>query len=121
MAPSDQREERGSLTGEALLIPKLNMIATQINHEDDLISARVSWLVMSQSSLFGTYVAVVGVTHVVGREATAIHLLLDVIPVVGMLLPVLLLIAVGAAIYAMAQWRAERRRILSMTEAQNLD
>ena len=45
---------------EDVLIAKLNMIAAEIRHEDDLIGSRMSWLVISQSFLFGTFVALVG-------------------------------------------------------------
>jgi len=38
---------------ERTLIARLNMIDAQVRHEDDLISQRVSWLVISQSFLFG--------------------------------------------------------------------
>lgn len=36
---------------EALLIAKLNLIASKIAHEDNLIGQRTTWLVMSQSFL----------------------------------------------------------------------
>jgi hypothetical protein len=72
---------------EDTLIAKLNMIAVQINHEDELIGVRVSWLVISQSFLFGTFAALVGQKGVVGPEGGAVRLLLTLIPLVGMLLP----------------------------------
>ncbi len=106
---------------EDLLIARLNMIAVQINHEDDLIGVRVSWLVISQSFLFGTFVALVGQKGMVGPEAGAVRLLLTLIPLVGMLLPVLVLVAVGAATYAIWQWRVEHDRICKMAEAKQLD
>jgi hypothetical protein len=106
---------------EQLLIAKLNMIAAQINHEDDLIGVRVSWMVISQSFLFGTFVALLGLKGVVGPEAGAVMLLLTLIPLVGMFLPVLVLVAVGAATYAIWQWRVEHDRICKMAEARQLD
>jgi len=106
---------------EDTLIARLNMIAVQINHEDELIGVRVSWLVISQSFLFGTFAALVGMQGVVGREAGAVMLLLNLIPLVGMLLPVLVLVAVGAATYAIWQWRVEHDRICKMDEAKQLD
>ena len=79
-----------------MLIARLNMIAVQINHEDELIGVRVSWLVISQSFLFGTFVALLGLKGVAGPEAGVVTLLLTLIPLVGMLLPVLVLVAVAA-------------------------
>ena len=35
---------------EEALIARLNMIAAEMKHEDGLISERMSWLVISQSS-----------------------------------------------------------------------
>jgi len=106
---------------EDTLIARLNMIAVQINHEDGLIGQRVTWLVISQSFLFGTFVALVGLKGVVGPEAGAVRLFLTLIPLIGMLLPVLVLVAVGAATYAIWQWRAEHDRICKMAEAKQLD
>jgi len=106
---------------EDTLIAKLNMIAVQINHEDELIGVRVSWLVISQSFLFGTFASLVGLKGVAGHEAGAVTLLLNLIPLVGIFLPVLVLVAVGAATYAIWQWRAEHDRICKMDEAKQLD
>ncbi len=86
---------------EGTLIARLNTIAAEIRHEDDLIGARVSWLMISQSFLFGTFVALVGLK--------------------GAVVPVLVLMAVVAATYAISQWRAELDRICELPEAQPLD
>ena len=107
--------------GEDSLIAKLNMVAEQIRHEDNLIGQRMTWLVISQSFLFGTFVALVRQKGVVGPAAGAVRLLLLLIPLVGVLLPALVLVAVGAATYAISQWRAERDRICEMPEAKQLD
>ena len=107
--------------GEDTLIARLNMIAAQIMHEDNLIGARMSWLVISQSFLFGTFVALVGQKGVVGPAAGAVKLLLLLVPLVGVLLPVFLLLAMCAAFYAISHWRAERDRICEMPEAKQLD
>ena len=80
------------------LIAKLNMVEGAIRHEDGLIGQRMSWLVISQSFLFGTFVALVGQRGgVVSGAAGAVRLLLLLIPLVGVLLPVVVLVAVGAA------------------------
>jgi hypothetical protein len=106
---------------EGSLIDKLNMIDAQLRHEDDLIGLRMSWLVISQSFLFGTFATLVGMRSVAGRTADAIRLLLLLIPTVGVFVPILVLVAVGAATYAMSQWRAEHDRICNLPEAQLLD
>ncbi|HTP41931.1 MAG TPA: hypothetical protein VML36_05875 [Nitrospiria bacterium] len=108
--------------GEDTIIAKLNLIDAQIKHEDDLIGLRMSWLVISQSFLFGTFATLVGLKGVVSTSAgAAVRLLLTVIPVVGVFLPFLVLVAVGAATYAIWQWRAEGDRICKMAEAKELD
>ena len=106
---------------ENSLIARLNMIAAEIRHEDDLVGVRISWLVISQSFLFGAFVALVGQTGVVSPAAGAVRLLTILIPLVGVLLPMLVLVAVGAATYATSQWRAERDRICEIPEAKQLD
>ncbi len=107
--------------GEDSLIARLNMIEAQMRHENDLIGQRMSWLVISQSFLFGTFATLVGLRGVASEAAGAVRLLLVLIPLVGVLLPVLVLLAVGAATYAISQWRAERERICEMPEAKQLD
>jgi hypothetical protein len=37
---------------EQLLITELNLIASEIKHEDDFLSGRTTWLVISQSFVF---------------------------------------------------------------------
>jgi len=106
---------------EGSLIDRLNMIDAQLRHEDDLIGLRMSWMVISQSFLFGTFATLVGLRSVAGRAAEAVRLLLLLIPAVGVFLPVLVLVAVGAATYAMSQWRAEHDRICNLPEAKDLD
>ena len=106
---------------EELLIAKLNMIADQIKHEDNLIGARTTWLVISQSFLFGAFVALVGQIGGVSAAAHLAKLLFIVIPLLGVLLPVLILLAMGAATYAIKQWRVEIAQILEMPEAKELD
>ena len=106
---------------EDSLLAKLNLIGSEIKHEDNLIGARMSWLVISQSFLFGTFATLVGLRPVVGPAEDAVRLLITLIPLVGVMLPILVLAAVGAAMYAISQWRAERTRIFEMPEAKQLD
>ena len=106
---------------EGSLIDRLNMIDAQLRHEDDLIGLRTSWLVMSQSFLFGTFATLVGLRSVSDKAGDAVRLLLVLIPSVGVFVPIIFLVAVGAATYAMSQWRAEHDRICKLPEAQHLD
>ena len=106
---------------EDSLIARLNKIDAEIRHEDGLIGVRMSWLVISQSFLFGTFATLVGQRTVVGSATGAVRLLLILIPLVGVFLPLLVLVAMGAGSYAISQWRAERDRICEMPEAKQLD
>ncbi len=106
---------------EALLIAKLNLIASKIAHEDNLVGQRTTWLVMSQSFLFGAFTALVVEMNRAGPPGPMAKLLRIVIPLVGVLLPFLVLSAVCAATFALSCWRAERARILTMPEARDLD
>jgi hypothetical protein len=113
--------EEGIPLNETLIIAKLNLIASKIAHEDGLVGQRVTWLVMSQSFLFGAFAALlVGVTQG-GVLAPLLKLLELVIPFIGILLPFMVLLAVGAATGALSRWRAERARILATPEGKALD
>ena len=48
-------------------------------------------------------------------------LMLIVIPLMGLLLPFLVLLAVAAAGFALSHWHSEHDRILRMPEARDLD
>ena len=106
--------------GEDSLIVRLNKIDADIRHEDDLIGQRMSWLVISQSFLFGSLVTLMEQTVIAGEAASEVKLLHILIPLVGLLLPVLVLVAMVAAQYAMSQWRAEADRICELPEARQL-
>jgi hypothetical protein len=106
---------------ETLMIAKLNLIASKIAHEDNLVGQRVTWLVMSQSFLFGAFAALLASMSQGPAPAPLANLLEIVIPLVGVLLPFLVLLAVSAATGALSRWRAERARILATTEAKDLD
>ena len=105
---------------EELLIAKLNMIGSEIKHEDDLLSQRTTWLVISQSFLFGTFVAVLALRPE-GLAAGFAKLLVVVIPLVGVLSPIVILLALYAAASAIQQWRAEHDRLCGTPEGRALD
>jgi hypothetical protein len=106
---------------EQVLIAKLNLIASEIKHEDDLIGQRTTWLVISQSFLFGTFVAVIALKSGTVMAVAFANLLLVVIPLVGVLLPIVVLLAVFAAAHAIQQWRAEQDRLWETPEGKELD
>jgi hypothetical protein len=106
---------------EQVLIAKLNLIASEIKHEDDLISQRMTWLVISQSFLFGTFVAVLALERGTSMAAAFAKLLIVVIPLVGVLLPIVILLALYAAASAIQQWRAEHDRLCALPEGKALD
>jgi hypothetical protein len=106
---------------EDVLIAKLNLIASEIKHEDDLIGQRTTWLVISQSFLFGTFVAVLALKGETGMAAAFAKLLLVLIPLVGVLMPIMVLLAVSAAAAAIRQWRAAHDRLCETPEGQALE
>ena len=105
---------------EQVLIAKLNLIASEIKHEDDLIGQRTTWLVISQSFLFGTFVAVLALKREGGMAAAFAKLLVVVIPLVGVLLPIVVLLALSAAASAIHEWRAEQDRLCGTPEGKEL-
>ena len=105
---------------EDSLIAIFNAIDSQIRHENDLTGQRTTWLVISQSFLFGSFVAVAGMLGGVSPTASMTKLLFVVVPLVGVVLPILVLLSLCAAIYAIWQWRAEYDRIREMPEAKQL-
>jgi len=106
---------------EELLVTKLTMIASQIQHEDDLMGQRTNWLVVSQSFLFGTFVAVIGLPTATGMAASFAKLLLVLIPLVGVLLPIVVTLGVYAAANAIRQWRVEHDRLCGTPEGKALE
>ncbi|MDB5334109.1 MAG: hypothetical protein JWP03_5260 [Phycisphaerales bacterium] len=83
------------------------LIRSQIEHEDNLISQRLSWFVASQSFLFTAYAIVVSniqpgkLAWVTGQQ----HLLLDVIPIVSILTCVLVYATIVAGVIAIVHLR----------------
>jgi len=63
----DRSTETGAMTEERL-ITKLTMIASQLEHEEDLMGQRTNWRVVSQSFLLGTFVAVIALSGGTGMD-----------------------------------------------------
>ena len=106
---------------EDVLIAKLNLIASEIKHEDELVGQRTTWLVISQSFLFGTFVAVLALPGATGMAAAYAKILLVLIPLVGVLMPIVVMLALSGAVSASRQWRAEHDRLCGMPEGKELD
>jgi hypothetical protein len=107
------------LTGE-LLVARLNAIASAIEHEDNMIGQRTTWLVMGQSFLFAAFASLIqqGDVNAITRGVKLMRLL---VPLVGLLMPVLVLLAVSAATHAIWQWRNERDQLCKALEASGLE
>ena len=106
---------------DELLVTKLAMIVSQIQNEDDLMGQRTNWLVVSQSFLFGTFVAVIGLSRETGMAASFAKLLVVLIPLVGVLLPIVVMLGVYAAASSIRQWRVEHDRLCATPEGKGLD
>jgi hypothetical protein len=103
------------------LILKLNAVASQIKDENELIGQRTTWLVMSQSFLFGALATLLTVVGNAKMAERAVSLLRILIPIVGLLLPSLVLLAVSTSIYAVWQLRREHDRLCDTLEADGFD
>jgi hypothetical protein len=105
---------------EDFLIRKLEAIASEIKHENDLIGQRTTWLVMGQSFLFAAFASLLqqGDVTAITRGVKLMRLL---IPLVGLLMPVLVLLAVSGATYAIWHWRTEHDRFCKVLEAKGLE
>jgi hypothetical protein len=96
----------------------------QVEHEDNLVNHRVSWLVASQSFLLGTYVFLLtpatGALNVVD-EATlrrTVTLLQQCFSVAGLIASLAVAMSVSAALFALSDLvRDYRRKVVELDEA----
>ena len=106
----------GTLEGPVPLsaLEYYQLVRERIEHEDNLIVQRLSWLVGSQSFLFTAYAIVTNglatqpptvTTHFMNQLAR----LFQLIPVVGTLTSVLIYVSILAAVVAMRQLRNSYR------------
>ena len=80
---------------------KYDIIRARMDHEDELITTRLNWLIISQSFLFGAYATLFrsgGTQPVSGPDAT--HLVW-MIPIVAILTAVLIYSAIIAGVVAL--------------------
>jgi hypothetical protein len=89
-----------------------NIVREQIEHEDNLITQRLSWLVASQSFLFTAYAILVNASQTSKlpilelKQVQVFHL----IPMVGFVSGVLIYVSILAGILAMARLRTHWAR-----------
>jgi hypothetical protein len=87
---------------------ELIFIQTRLNHEDDLINQRVSWLVSSQSFLLTAYA--ITVNGLAGDDTKPlVHLqrkLLSLLPVVGVTCVLLVVVALIGGLMALSELRS---------------
>jgi len=91
-----------------------NLIRQRIEHEDNLIVQRLSWLVASQSFLFTAYAIVLNGLTVTPQPATATVIyqearLSRLIPLVAMMTCALIYVGIVAAVKAIARLRRSYR------------
>ena len=110
-----QAKGRGTVSQE-LLIAKHNMLSAEIKHEDNLIGQRMTWLVISQSFLFGTFVTLLG-----QMNQRSDRLAFTLVTLVGLAMPLLVLIGVGTAISLIWRWRLQQERLYELPGAKELD
>src|ERR1035438_2827010 len=92
-----------------------NLVRERIEHEDNLIVQRLTWLVGSQSFLFTAYAIVSNCLMSQPPQATSPHftdqlqLLFQLIPIVAMLTCVLIYVSILAAVVTMHRLRSGYR------------
>jgi hypothetical protein len=87
--------------------PEIPLIQARLNHEDDLINQRISWLVNSQSFLLTAYaITLNGLAADSGRPQAAIQLkLLELLPMAGIASVILVVAAMIGGLFAMSELR----------------
>jgi hypothetical protein len=95
---------------------KYDIIRGRMDHEDELITSRLSWLITSQSFLFGAYAVLFrsGGTQPMGSERP---LLMRLIPVVGIFGGVLIYLAIVAGVSALMHNRILMRKHLAIIQS----
>jgi hypothetical protein len=93
------------------------LVREQIQHEDNLIAQRLSWLIASQAFMFSAYAITLNMperTHA-SRFSSQQQLLALLIPIVAGCIGVLVMVAMAAGVLAMADLRRAYRRMAPHT------
>jgi hypothetical protein len=87
--------------------PEIPLIQARLNHEDDLINQRISWLVNSQSFLLTAYaITLNGLAADSGRPHAAIQRkLLELLPIAGIASVLLVVVAIIGGLFALSELR----------------
>ena len=98
-------------------LDQYRLLRQQIEHEDNLISQRLSWLLVSQSFLFTAYaISLNGPVQMRMKPyESTVNLLILLLPLVSILSAVLIWLAVMAGVWTMAKLR--RRYALTVNAA----
>ena len=92
--------------------PILEAIRHRIEHEDNLVNQRLSWLVASQSFLVSAFAILLNGTQATPSPADKTrHLLITLLPWVALACITLLWLTVAGAIWSMARLRAAAARL----------
>jgi hypothetical protein len=103
-------------------LERYQIFRNRIEHEDNLIMQRLSWLMASQSFLFTAYAIVtngLANSSTIGGNMFVNHLLIlaRIIPVVALLNSLLILVSILAALKAIRELRNEYQRQPEVLEA----
>jgi hypothetical protein len=93
-------------------IEHYRIVRDQIEHEDNLISQRLSWLLASQAFLFTAYAITLNGPVQLHAQTYERHvgLMIVLLPVIGILTALLIWMAIIAGLFAMTRLRNEFRR-----------
>jgi len=86
---------------------KIDAISSEIQHQNNLIGQRTTLLVTSQAFLFGAFATLLNGFDSAQKAQRAIKLLRFAIPLVGLLIPILVLLAVVSAVVVIRRLREE--------------
>jgi len=96
---------------EESLSRRLTRLDSQLKIEYELIGHRVSWLLVSNSFLFGAFVVGLNNASLNGGIQKLIHILILAIPVIGLASSVLVALAVRAAHEVVSEFKVVRDRV----------
>jgi len=107
-ASAPMKRSASVVQGTVSALDQYKIVRSQIEHEDNLVSQRLSWFVAFQSFLFTAY-AISLAAPVQVRSQRLAHqqeLLVVLIPLVALCTGVLLWVTIGAGLMAMRRLRA---------------
>jgi hypothetical protein len=102
-------------------LERYQLFRSRIEHEDNLIMQRLSWLMASQSFLFTAYAIVTnGLSTSIGGSGNVyvnrLTVLVEIIPVVALLNSLLILVSIAGALKAVRELRCRYRQQAEILE-----